>query len=266
LAAADLDEGPPTSNKEAGMQKDSLSGKVAIVTGAARGIGREIVREFVSGGAKVVAVDIRAELFADLAADVKAAEGQLDCRAQDVTNSEGVTAMIDDVVEKHGRLDILVNNAGITRDGLLIRMEDADWELVLKVNLSSAFFGTRAATRHMLRGGGCIINMASYSGVCGNRGQANYAASKAGLIGLTKTTAKELAGKNIRCNAVAPGFIKTDMTENLPPQAKEIALSLIPLKRMGLPTDIARAVAFLASDDAAYITGQVLSVDGGMHM
>ena len=249
------------------MQKDSLSGKVAIVTGAARGIGREIVREFISGGAKVVAVDIRAELFADLAADVKAADGQLDCRAQDVTHSEGVTAMIDDVVEKHGRLDILVNNAGITRDGLLLQMTDADWDLVIKVNLTSAFIGTRAATKHMMRQrSGCIINMASYSGVCGNGGQANYAASKAGMIGLTKTTAKEFAKRNVRCNAVAPGFIKTDMTDALPPQAKDIALGLIPLKRMGLPTDIARAVAFLASDDASYITGQVLSVDGGMHM
>jgi len=246
------------------MKADSMKDRVAIVTGGARGIGREIVREFISGGAKVVAVDIRQEAFAGIAEDVKAAEGQLDCRVQDVTDSAGFTALIDDVVEKNGRLDVLVNNAGITRDGLLIRMEDADWELVLKVNLSSAFFGTRAAGRHMLRKGGCIINMASYSGVCGNRGQANYAASKAGMIGLTMTTAKELAGKNVRCNAVAPGFIETEMTKVLPDLVKQEAIKLIPLKRMGQPQDIARAVAFLASDDAAYITGQVLSVDGGM--
>ncbi len=243
-----------------------MTDRVAIVTGAARGIGREIVRELVSGGATVVAVDIRAETMADLASDVGAADGQVDCRVQDVTDAEGFTALIDDVAEKYARLDVLVNNAGITRDGLLIRMDDADWDLVLKVNLTSAFIGTRAAARHMLRKGGSIINMASYSGVCGNRGQANYAASKAGLIGLTKTTAKELAGKLVRCNAVAPGFIKTEMTDALPQQAKDIALSLIPLKKMGLPGDVAKAVAFLACDDSSYVTGQVLSVDGGMHM
>ncbi|MDD4889409.1 MAG: 3-oxoacyl-[acyl-carrier-protein] reductase [Phycisphaerae bacterium] len=249
------------------MQANSMKDRVAVVTGGARGIGREIVRELVSGGATVVAVDIRADLMADLAANVNAAPGQVDCRAQDVTDSDGFTKLIDDVVEKYGRLDVMVNNAGITRDGLLVTMEDANWELVLKVNLTSAFFGTRAAGKHMMRArSGSIINMASYSGVCGNRGQANYAASKAGLIGLTKTTAKELASRNVRCNAVAPGFIKTEMTDAIPQQAKDIALSMIPLKKMGLPQDIARAVAFLACDDSAYITGQVLSVDGGMHM
>ncbi len=238
-----------------------------MVTGAARGIGREIVRELVSGGARVVAVDIRGELFADLAGDVKAAEGQLDCRAQDVTDSPGFTRLIEESAEKYGRLDVLVNNAGITRDRLLIQLEDADWELVIKVNLTSAFIGTRAASRYMIRQrSGSIINMASYSGLSGNRGQANYAASKAGLIGLTKTTAKELAGKNVRCNAVAPGFIKTEMTDALPQQAKDIALSLIPLKKMGLPADVAKAVAFLASDESAYVTGQVLCVDGGLHI
>jgi 3-oxoacyl-[acyl-carrier protein] reductase len=243
-----------------------MKDRVAIVTGGARGIGREIVREFISGGARVVAVDIRQDAFAGLAQDVGAAEGQLDCRAQDVTDAAGFGSLIDDVAQKYGRLDVLVNNAGITRDGLIIRMDDADWDLVLKVNLTSAFIGTRAAARHMLRKGGCIINMASYSGVCGNRGQANYAASKAGLIGLTKTTAKELAGKNVRCNAVAPGFIETEMTKVLPQPVKDEAIKLIPLKRMGQPQDVARAVAFLASDDGAYITGQVLSVDGGMAM
>jgi 3-oxoacyl-[acyl-carrier protein] reductase len=146
-------------------------------------------------------------------------------------------------------------------------MEDADWELVLKVNLTSAFLGTRAAARQMIRQrSGSIINMASYSGIEGNRGQANYSASKAGLIGLTKTTAKELASRNVRCNAVAPGFIETDMTKALLPQARDIAMSMIPLKKFGQPSDIARAVAFLASEASAYITGQVLSVDGGMHM
>lgn len=240
--------------------------KVAIVTGAARGIGREICRELLAAGMTVVAVDVKEELFPELAAALGEPGAKLDCRRLDVTNSEGFTKLCDDVVEKHGHLDVLVNNAGITRDGLLLRMEDADWDLVLKVNLYSAFYGTRAAAKHMVRQkSGSIVNMASYSGLEGNRGQANYATSKAGMLGLTKTTAKELAGKNVRCNAVAPGFINTEMTAVLPQQAKDIALSLIPMKTMGEPSDIARAVRFLASEDSRYITGQVLSVDGGMH-
>ncbi|MBS3733936.1 MAG: 3-oxoacyl-[acyl-carrier-protein] reductase [Phycisphaerae bacterium] len=240
--------------------------KVAIVTGAARGIGREIARELLSMGMTVVAVDLKDDLLAELPAALDAPGEKLDCRTMDVTDSEGFTGLIDAVAEQYGRLDVLVNNAGITRDGLLMRMEDADWEAVVKVNLTSAFIGTRAVARHMLRGrSGSIINMTSYSGLEGNRGQANYSASKAGMVGLTKTTAKELASKNVRCNAVAPGFIKTEMTDALPQQAKDVALSLIPLKRMGAPEDVARAVAFLASDASAYITAQVLSVDGGMH-
>ena len=241
--------------------------KVAIVTGASRGIGAEIARELLAMGMTVVAVDIREDLLAELPAKLQAPEGKLDTRVQDVTDPEGFSALIDDVAAKYERIDVLVNNAGITRDGLLLRMSDEDWELVLKVNLTSAFIGTRAVARHMMRArDGAIINMASFSGLEGNRGQANYAASKAGLIALTKTTAKELAGKNVRANAVAPGFIVTEMTDALPQQAKDIALSLIPLKRMGAPADVARAVGFLASEAAAYITGQVISVDGGMHM
>ena len=241
--------------------------KVAVVTGASRGIGAEIARELLGMGMTVVAVDIREDLLAELPAKLGDPGEKLDVRVQDVTDSEGFTALIDEVAEKYGRLDVLVNNAGITRDGLLMRMSDADWELVLKVNLTSAFIGTRAACRHMLRGrDGAIINMASFSGLEGNRGQANYSASKAGMIGLTKTTAKELASKNVRANAVAPGFIATEMTDALPQQAKDVALTLIPLKRMGTPADVASTVGFLASDAAAYITGQVISVDGGMHM
>ena len=255
--------------------------KVAVVTGAARGIGREIARQLLQMGMTVVAVDLNADLLAELPATVRskyspssillpAALGdpgdKLETRTMDVTDSEGFTALIEDVADKHEHLDVLVNNAGITRDGLLIRMDDADWELVLKVNLTSAFIGTRAAGKHMIRQrSGSIVNMASFSGLEGNRGQANYAASKAGLLGLTKTTAKELATKNVRCNAVAPGFIRTEMTDALPQQAKDIALSLIPLKRMGEASDVANAVAFLASEASAYITGQVISVDGGMH-
>jgi len=248
-------------------QKMTVQEKVAVVTGASRGIGLEIARELLAMGMTVVAVDIRQDLLAEMPAKLGELAGKLETRTQDVTDSEGFTALIDDAARKYGRIDVLVNNAGITRDQLLMRMADADWELVLKVNLSSAFIGTRAVAKHMVRQrGGVIINMASYSGIEGNRGQANYAASKAGLIGLTKTTAKELAGKGVRANAIAPGFIVTEMTDALPQQAKDAALAMIPLKRMGLPTDVAAVAAFLASDAASYMTGQVISVDGGLHM
>ncbi len=241
--------------------------KVAIVTGASRGIGLEISRELLAMGMTVVAVDIREDLLGELGGKLGELAGKLDTRCQDVTDSEGVNAMVEEVHDKYERIDVLVNNAGITRDGLLMRMSDEDWQLVLTVNLTSAFIGTRAVARHMIRQrGGVIINMASFSGIEGNRGQANYSASKAGMIGLTKATAKELAGKNVRANAIAPGFIATEMTDALPQQAKDVALGLIPLKRMGQASDVAKAVAFLASDAAVYITGQVLSVDGGMHM
>jgi 3-oxoacyl-[acyl-carrier protein] reductase len=241
--------------------------KVAVVTGAARGIGLEIARELLAMGMTVVAVDVLAERLAELPGELGDPGARLDCRVQDVTDGEGFTALIDGVAERHGRIDVLVNNAGITRDQLLLRMTDEQWERVLTVNLTSAFLGCRAVVKHMIRQrSGVILNMASYSGIEGNRGQANYAASKGGLIALTKTLAKELAGKNVRANAVAPGFIGTEMTDALPQQAKDMALSLIPLKRMGAPTDVAKAVAFLASDAAGYITGQVLSVDGGLHM
>ena len=240
--------------------------KVAIVTGAGQGIGREIARQLLAAGMTVVAVDLREDLLAKLPEAMGGPGEKLETFVLDVTDSEGFGDLVDDVADRHGRIDVLVNNAGITRDGLLIRMDDGDWDAVLNVNLKSAFIGTRAAAKYMIRQkSGSIINMASYSGLEGNRGQANYAASKAGLIGLTKTTAKELATKNVRCNAVAPGFIKTEMTDVLPQQAKDMALSLIPLKRFGEPTDVAKAVGFLASEASAYITGQVISVDGGMH-
>ncbi|MCP4375577.1 MAG: 3-oxoacyl-[acyl-carrier-protein] reductase [bacterium] len=240
--------------------------KIAIVTGAARGIGLEITKELLSRGMTVVAVDLNAELLDALPKTLDAPGDKLETKALDVTDSDGYGALVEEVVEKYGRIDVLVNNAGITRDGLLMRMSDEDWNLVLNVNLTSAFVGTRAVCRYMVRQkSGSIVNMASYSGIEGNRGQANYAASKAGMIGLTKTTAKELASKNIRCNAVAPGFIQTEMTDVLPQQAKDMALAQIPLKRFGQPADIANAVAFLAGDESTYITGQVVSVDGGMH-
>ncbi|MCE5325596.1 MAG: 3-oxoacyl-[acyl-carrier-protein] reductase [Planctomycetaceae bacterium] len=240
--------------------------KVAIVTGAARGIGREIARELLKMGMTVVAVDLKADLLGQLPEALGNPGDKLETRVQDVTDSAGMTAMVDAVAEKYGHLDVMVNNAGITRDNIVVMMTDEEWDLVLKVNLTSAFYGIRAASRVMMRQRcGSIVNMSSYSGLEGNRGQGNYAASKAGMLGLMKSAAKELAKRNVRVNAVAPGFIATEMTEVLPQQAKDMALAMIPMERMGTPGDIARAVAFLASENSAYMTGQVLSVDGGMH-
>ncbi|NLW87495.1 MAG: 3-oxoacyl-[acyl-carrier-protein] reductase [Planctomycetes bacterium] len=241
-------------------------GKVAIVTGGARGIGLEICRELLGMGMKVVAVDLKKDLLDALPGALGNPGDNLETAVVDVTNSAAFTSTIEQVAEKHGRLDVLVNNAGITRDNIVLMMSDEDWELVLKVNLMSAFIGTRAAGKIMMRQRkGAIVMMSSYSGLEGNRGQANYAASKAGMLGLMKSAAKELAKRSVRVNAVAPGFIKTDMTDVLPQQAKDMALAQIPMERFGTPGDIARAVGFLASEASAYITGQVLSVDGGMH-
>ena len=240
--------------------------KVAIVTGGARGIGREIVKELLGAGMTVVAVDLKEDLLKELPAALGSPDDKLQTAAMDVTNSDGFTKLIDDVAEKYGRLDVLVNNAGITRDNIVLMLTDQDWDLVLKVNLTSAFIGTRAAGKIMMRQrSGSIVFMSSYSGLEGNRGQANYAASKAGMLGLMKSAAKELAKRNVRCNAVCPGFIQTEMTDVLPQQAKDMALEQIPMQRFGKPADIAKAVAFLVGDASTYITGQALSVDGGMH-
>jgi 3-oxoacyl-[acyl-carrier protein] reductase len=249
------------------MNDQSVSTRVAVVTGGSRGIGLEIARELVRReGMKVVVIDIVQQQIDDLPSAFGEGAEHADGRVMDVTDREAFPALIDDIAQEYGRIDVLVNNAGITRDGLLMRMSLEDWARVIDVNLTSAFLGTRAVAKHMVRQrSGSIINISSYAGVAGNRGQANYAASKAGLLGLTKTTAKELAGKNVRCNAVAPGFIQTDMTDVLPRQAKDMAMAQIPLKRFGQAADVAQAVAFLASDRSAYVTGQVLSVDGGMH-
>jgi 3-oxoacyl-[acyl-carrier protein] reductase len=242
--------------------------RVAIITGAARGIGRAIALRLAADGAKLALMDL---LEDDLAETVKLATeaGSPEARAYklNVTDEEGVASAVDQVAEDFGAIDIVVNNAGITRDDLLMRMETDAWDAVIAVNLKGVFLMTRAVSSYMVRARrGRIINIASVSGLVGNAGQANYSASKAGVLGLTKTTARELAKRNITANAVAPGFIETEMTAVLPQAAKDAAMANIPMKKMGQPEDIAEAVAFFASDEAAYITGQVIAVDGGMVM
>jgi 3-oxoacyl-[acyl-carrier protein] reductase len=241
--------------------------RVAFVTGGSRGIGEAIVNQLAADNIHVIAVARNAE---KLAAVVAAAQGKghsVESLGVDIADSAALTTAIEQTIEKHGRLDILVNNAGITRDGLFMRMEDNDWDDVINTNLKSAFVACRAAARTMIRAKwGRIINIASVSGIIGNAGQVNYSASKAGVIGMTKSIARELAGKQVTANCVAPGFITTDMTDVLPPQLKEKVVEFIPLRRFGVTQDIANAVSFLASDKASYITGQVLAVDGGMTM
>lgn len=245
----------------------NFEGKTAIVTGAARGIGLEISRRLVEGGATVILVDVLEDALKEAAASLADAAGEVVTHPVDVTDEGAVERLMDAVVEKTGRIDILVNNAGITRDGLLLAMTEQQWDAVLTVNLKGTFLMTKHALRTMMRQrSGRIVNLASVSGIMGNAGQANYSASKAGVVGFTKTVARELAGRKICCNAVAPGFIDTEMTRVLPEKAKEKALSVIPLKRMGTTEEVAAAVCYLASDEASYITGQVLAVDGGMAM
>lgn len=244
--------------------------RVAVVTGASRGIGKAIALRLAdpTKGNRHVVLMARSEgPLNDLKAQIEAAGGAASVATADVGDAKALQAAIDGVAERCGRLDILVNNAGITKDGLALRMSDEDWDLVLDTNLKSAFVATRAAARHMMRGKfGRIVNISSTSGVVGNAGQANYAAAKAGMIGLTKSIAKELGGKGITCNAVAPGFITTDMTENLPQQVKDDLQKFIAVRRLGTPEDIAAAVAYVTSDDAGFLSGQCLVVDGGMTM
>jgi len=242
--------------------------KVALVTGSARGIGRAIAETLARRGASLVIADLRAVLAAATALEIAASTGQRTLAvAVDVVNSDSVKAMVDKVLAEFGRLDILVNNAGITRDNLIMRMEEADWDLVLDINLKGAFNCSKAVVRTMMKQrSGRIVNISSVSGLWGQAGQANYSASKAGLIGLTKALARELGSRQITVNAVAPGFIPTDLTKDLPTELKDASLKRIPLGRWGSPQEIAAAVAFLASDEAGYITGHVLSVDGGMVM
>ena len=244
-----------------------FDGKVAVVTGAARGIGRAIAERLAGEGADVVVCVLQAEWLADTVASVQGFGRKALPLAVDVGNGDAVNACMTEVVKVFGKVDIMDNNAGITKDTLLVRMSDDDWDAVLRVNLKGTFLFTRAVAKYMMKQrSGAIINIASVIGLIGNAGQCNYAASKAGVIALTKSTAKELASRGVRVNAIAPGFISSKMTDALSQEVRDQMMANIPLARFGEPSDIAKAVVFLASDEASYVTGQTLSVNGGMVM
>jgi 3-oxoacyl-[acyl-carrier protein] reductase len=244
-----------------------LDGKVAIVTGAGQGIGAAIAERLAGEGAAVAVLDINLELAQGVAQRIKEKGVDAEAYKVDVSNTEDAKNVVAEVVKRFGRSDILVNNAGVTRDGLLLTMSEKDWDTVIDINLKGIFNFTKAVYRQMIRQkSGAIVNIASVVGLMGNAGQVNYAASKAGAIGVTKASAKELASRNIRVNAVAPGFIQTAMTDALDEGAKKMLIDHIPAKKLGSPEDVANAVLFLASDLAGYITGEVVRVDGGMAM
>lgn len=244
-----------------------LSGKVAVVTGASRGIGREIALALAKNGAKVIVSARNAEALAALVDEIKAQGGEAAAVAGDVALEADASNLIEQAIATYQQLDILVNNAGITRDGLLMRMKSEDWDAVLDTNLKGAFLCSKAAAKPMSKQrAGRIINISSVVGEMGNAGQANYCASKAGLLGLTKSVAKELARRNVTVNAITPGFIVTEMTEGMTDKARDAMMAQIPMGRLGESQDIANVVLFLASDQSSYITGQVLGVNGGMYM
>ena len=244
-----------------------LANQIAVVTGAGRGIGRAIALKFASEGADVVVVSRTQENSEKVAAEIRALGRKAWAHAVDVADAAAVSAATEKILAEAGKVDILVNNAGVTRDGLLMRMSDADWDTVLDTNLKGAFLVTKAFSRAMIKArAGRIINVSSVIGLIGNAGQTNYAASKAGLIGFTKSVAKELAGRGITANAIAPGFIETDMTSELKPEMRDAILKQIPLGSFGSAEDIAAAALYLAGPAGRYVTGQVLTVDGGMVM
>lgn len=243
--------------------------RVALVTGASRGIGRAIALRLAKDGRHVVLMSRSAAPLSDLKAEIEAkwGAGRATVRAVDVADGKALAAAVESVAEELGRLDILVNNAGITKDGLILRMSDEDWGAVIQTNLTAAFVACRSAARPMMRNRfGRIVNIASTSGVVGNAGQSNYAAAKAGLTGLTKSIARELGGKGITANVIAPGFITTDMTDHLPQEVKEKVTATMAVPRLGTPEDIAAAVAYVTSDEAGFLTGQTICVDGGLTM
>ena len=244
-----------------------LDGKVALVTGGAQGIGRVISEELAGQGAHVILGDVNLEGAEKTAAELKQTGAKTSAVRIDVSSSSDVQRAFDSIAKKYKLVDILVNNAGITRDGLLVRMKEVDWDLVMNINLKGSFLCSQQAAKQMMKQkNGAIVNIASIVGLIGNFGQANYSASKAGLIGFTKTLAREVAPRGIRANAIAPGFIDTEMTRVLEDSVREKLIEQIPLARLGEPEDVARCVSFLVSEKASYITGQVISVNGGMLM